>query len=195
MSDKEDASGSELPPWLTVDAKLEYVSRSSGKIMEVKCGYISQSKKLVTIVFANDPNSKMHIAFSQILSEKSPLRPGKELDPDEFFENMEGGWKDTAEVSKSKFAFSGPCAPPCMEILSSPEPEVEVAESKSHKSKDKKESKSTGKEKVKEKEKEKKEKKEKDREKEKEKAKDKNRRRSRSRSRSGSSPPRKSRRS
>eukprot|EP00435_Cladocopium_sp_Y103_P058720 s315_g20.t1 len=52
-----------LPAWLTADAKLVYVSRSSGKEMDV-----------VLILFARDGKSEMQVPFDQIMGKSNPLK-------------------------------------------------------------------------------------------------------------------------
>ncbi|CAE7304233.1 rpsL [Symbiodinium natans] len=122
---------SELPGWVTANAKLLYVSRSTGKEMPVAVKHVSNSQKAVTIVFTRDGKSEMQVPFSQILGEKSPLKlPDLELLEDEsekFFDSMEGKWfgntqnldpKVSLGSDKGKFAFEGPSAPPLMEVMS-----------------------------------------------------------------------------
>ncbi|CAE7274533.1 rpsL [Symbiodinium microadriaticum] len=130
-------ANAQLPGWVKADAKLVYVSRSTGKEMPVVVKHVSNSQKSVTIVFARDGKSEMQVPFSQILGEKSPLKlpdlPDLELLEDEtekFFDSMEGTWfgnmqnldpKVALGSDKGKFSFEGPAAPPLMEVMSSPE--------------------------------------------------------------------------
>ncbi|CAJ1366265.1 unnamed protein product [Effrenium voratum] len=124
----------ELPSWITPNAKLVYVSRSSGKEMDVVVKRISNSQKAVCLLFGKN---EMLVPFSQIL-EKNPLKlrdlEEVEDEMEKFFEATEGKWFDKAENldpkvrlgnDKGKFAFQGPTAPPMMEIQSSPESEPE----------------------------------------------------------------------
>eukprot|EP00434_Breviolum_minutum_P044014 symbB.v1.2.039265.t1/scaffold6447.1/size18026/2 len=125
----------ELPKWLTADAKLVYVSRSSGKEMDVVVKHISKSKKTVFLVFTPS-KSEMQLPFDQILGKNNPLKlpdvAAVEDENDKFFDAMEGSWFQKTEdldpqvslgAEKNKFAFQGPAAPQMMEVLSSPEAE------------------------------------------------------------------------
>lgn len=128
-------AGEVLPSWLVQDAKLAYMSRSSGKSMDVTVKHISQSQKAVIVVFAKDGKSEMKVPISQILDGSSPLKPReadtetKPEDPEKLLDAMEGSWESAKEKKQkvalgtgiNKFSFQGPSAPPMMEILSSPE--------------------------------------------------------------------------
>eukprot|EP00931_Biecheleriopsis_adriatica_P124696 TRINITY_DN99863_c0_g1_i1.p1 TRINITY_DN99863_c0_g1~~TRINITY_DN99863_c0_g1_i1.p1 ORF type:complete len:209 (-),score=44.42 TRINITY_DN99863_c0_g1_i1:47-622(-) len=184
----------ELPGWLSQDAKLTYVSRSSGKAMDVTVKQISRSKKVVTLVFARDGKSEMQVPFNQISAKNSPLKPAipeeaGEVDFDKFMDRFEGKWHKKTENLDPKislgadiknFSFQGPSAPQMMEILSSPEPERESTRKEAKKAS--RDGKDKGKDKPKD-----------DREKEKAKQKSKEKVRARKCSRSQSRSPERSR--
>ncbi|CAE8698506.1 unnamed protein product, partial [Polarella glacialis] len=123
------ASGG-LPSWLKPGTAAVYTSRSSGKAMDVKIQRISQSQKLVSVVFVKDGKSEMHLPFGQVLAADSPLRPRGAADLDSFMNSVEGKWQDksldlTSKIAlgglKKNFAFQGPAPKPVVDICSSPE--------------------------------------------------------------------------
>eukprot|EP00927_Polykrikos_kofoidii_P052690 TRINITY_DN46601_c0_g1_i1.p1 TRINITY_DN46601_c0_g1~~TRINITY_DN46601_c0_g1_i1.p1 ORF type:complete len:211 (+),score=22.94 TRINITY_DN46601_c0_g1_i1:46-633(+) len=65
--------GRGIPEWIHRGARLSYVSRSTGKMMEVLVERIDRMKQEVRIVFASDRNTWKHIPFSAIGHRKSPL--------------------------------------------------------------------------------------------------------------------------
>jgi len=63
----------ELPSWIKVDAHLCYLSRSSGRVMEVVVEMISHSKCEVEITFMEDSKIWKVLPFSVIASDANPL--------------------------------------------------------------------------------------------------------------------------
>uniref|UniRef100_A0A7S4Q045 Uncharacterized protein n=1 Tax=Alexandrium monilatum TaxID=311494 RepID=A0A7S4Q045_9DINO len=62
-----------LPSWIKVDAHLCYMSKSSGKVMEVVVEMINSVKCEVEITFVEDSKIWKVIPFSMIASDSSPL--------------------------------------------------------------------------------------------------------------------------
>eukprot|EP00928_Gymnodinium_smaydae_P092406 TRINITY_DN76278_c0_g1_i1.p1 TRINITY_DN76278_c0_g1~~TRINITY_DN76278_c0_g1_i1.p1 ORF type:complete len:358 (-),score=98.44 TRINITY_DN76278_c0_g1_i1:169-1242(-) len=71
----------QLPEWIKPNARLGYVSRSSGKMSEVIVDKVSRAEAVVKIVFAADRGTWKGIPFSMILSRMNPLRKLGEKGP------------------------------------------------------------------------------------------------------------------
>lgn len=63
----------ELPKWIKVDAHLTYMSRSSGKMMEVVVEMINGTKCEVEITFVEDSKIWKVLPFNLLASANSPL--------------------------------------------------------------------------------------------------------------------------
>mmetsp|Transcript_9240 Transcript_9240/g.21663 ORF Transcript_9240/g.21663 Transcript_9240/m.21663 type:complete len:252 (+) Transcript_9240:103-858(+) len=70
---RADPQKVELPQWIKVDSHLCYLSKSSGRMMEVVVEMISHVKREVEITFVEDNKIWKVIPFSTIASDANPL--------------------------------------------------------------------------------------------------------------------------
>jgi len=92
----------QLPTWIKVDAHLTYMSRSSGKMMEVVVEMINSAKREVEITFVEDSKIWKVLPFNLLASNQSPL-----LGP---WTSGSNGTPRSSTTASSAGAASSPCS-------------------------------------------------------------------------------------
>jgi len=92
----------ELPKWIKVDGHLTYMSRSSGKMMEVVVEMINSAKREVEITFVEDSKIWKVLPFNLLASNQSPL-----LGP---WTSGNNGTPRSSTTASSAGAASSPCS-------------------------------------------------------------------------------------